>query len=43
MKVFDFMEKEEYGYIKKIFEGVEYEALPMLEISLTGRNGRKFR
>lgn len=41
MKVFDFMEKEEYGYIKKIFEGVEYEALPMLEISLTGRNGRK--
>jgi len=41
MKVFDFMDMEEYGYIKKIFEGVEYEALPMLEISLTGRNGRK--
>ncbi|MGB9746835.1 MAG: PAS domain-containing sensor histidine kinase [Bacteroidales bacterium] len=41
MKVFDFMDLEEYGYIKKIFEGVEYEALPMLEISLTGRNGRK--
>ena len=41
MEVFDFMDKEEYGYILKIFEGVEYKSLPLLELSLTGRKGEK--
>lgn len=41
MRVFDFIDKEEYGFIQKISEGTDFESLPLLEVSINSRKEGK--
>lgn len=41
MRVFDFMDKEEYGFIQKIYEGTDFESSPLLEVSINSRKEGK--